>query len=164
MLMLSSNRRALVFLEPLLGACGTGPSGLAEAPVPSFRRHRRWRSRAAGAVHGINSGSLTSSGTPTPVVICSSEWALQCGTRHSGSPALRRPSASVARSCGRRSTYRSLTSEIRNVGSSWRRRAIAACALSSRPMSALLAANTRRGGVWPACSCSDRSAHDAASS
>jgi hypothetical protein len=65
---------------------------------------------------------------------------------YSGSPAFRRPSAYLVTSSGRRRSIKSLRSDTRTVGSISRKRAMAFCASSSRPASALLAAKTRNAG------------------
>src|SRR6266480_4897172 len=60
---------------------------------------------------------------------------------HSGSPALRRPLANMARSSARRNGAKSLRLEMRKSGLNSSARAMAFCAGSSRPASALLAAD-----------------------
>jgi hypothetical protein len=62
--------------------------------------------------------------------------ALRQRGAHSGRPAFRRPSANRARSSGRRSGIKLFKFERRISGASWRMRAIACCAFSSRPASA----------------------------
>jgi hypothetical protein len=92
-----------------------------------------------------------------------------CGRRkrthdHSGSPALQRPLTKMARSFSRRNGAKSLRLEARKLGLNSSARAMAFCAGSSRPASALLAAHmqivSRKSGLFRI----DFSAHDDAMS
>src|SRR5258706_5485424 len=83
---------------------------------------------------------------------------------HSGSPALRRPLAKVAKSFASRNGAKSLRLEACKSGSHSSARDMALCAGSSRPASALLAAETHIASRKVGLSRIDFSAHDDAMS
>jgi transposase len=93
------------------------------------------RRKLVPALYSQASGSKAAHGQP-----------FQCGYAaviHSGNPAFRRPSSSLARSSGRRNEAQSFTLETRSVGAICRMHITAFCASTRHPVNALPAAAIR---------------------
>jgi hypothetical protein len=132
--------------SPAVSSFGSGCLLVPRGYESPFRPIGRTRRTSVQTMAGLcrRSPGITAISTP-PIRTFEAPWQKTSGrpeppkpldVRQSGSPALRRPSAKTATSCGRLIGTYFVTPEARRVGSSCRKRSIACRASSIRPASA----------------------------